>query len=115
MGFFITNIWEAWLELPERLVIDVPDLPCESSCVNNSVIIVSQFSELRVYVQHVIVMIDSRLVSEPCGASILTCLNTSGVRYEVGEQIQPYIITFSREQATVKESEAKKVSCVLMP
>jgi len=64
--------------------------------------------------QHIIVLIDSRLVSESCGASILSCLNTSGVRYEVGDQIQPYIISFSREQATVKESEAKKVSPLLI-
>jgi len=63
--------------------------------------------------QHIVVLIDSRLVSESCGASILTCLNTSGVRYEVGDQIQPYIISFSREQAIVKESEAKKVSRAL--
>jgi len=62
--------------------------------------------------QHVIVLIDSRLVSESCGASILTCLNTSGVRYEVGDQILPYMISFSREQAVVKESETKKVSPV---
>jgi len=60
--------------------------------------------------QHIIVLIDSRLVSESCGAAILTCLNTSDVRYEVGDQMQPYIISFSREQAVVKESEAKKVS-----
>jgi len=60
--------------------------------------------------QHIIVLIDSRLVSESCGAAILTCLNMSGVRYEVGDQIQSYIISFSREQAVVKESEAKKVS-----
>ena len=63
--------------------------------------------------QHIIVMIDSRLVSESCGAAILTCLNAIGVRYEVGDQIQPYMITFSREQAIVKESEMKKVSFVL--
>jgi len=32
------------------------------------------------------------------------------VRYEVGDQLQPYIISFSREEAIVKESEAMKVS-----
>jgi len=64
-------------------------------------------------VQHIIVLIDSRLVSESCGASILMCLNTNGVKYEVGDQLQPYMISFSREQAIVKESETKKVSLVL--
>jgi len=62
--------------------------------------------------QHIIVLIDSRLVSESCGAAILTCLNTIGVRYEVGDQIQPFMISFSREQAVVIESEEKKVSSV---
>jgi len=66
-----------------------------------------------VFGQHIVVLIDSRLVSESCGASVLTCLNTIGVRYEVGDQMLPYMISFSREQAVVKESEAKKVSRVL--
>lgn len=64
--------------------------------------------------QHIIVLIDSRLISESCGAPILTCLNTADVRYEVGDQIQPYVISFSREQAVLKESEAKTVSHVLI-
>ena len=70
--------------------------------------------EFYVSLQHIVVLMDSRLVSESCGASILTCLNTSGVRYEVADQIQPYIISFSREQAIVKETEAKKVSNTLI-
>ena len=73
----------------------------------------SSYDVLHGYLQHIIVLIDSRLVSETCGASILSCLNTNGVRYEVGDQMQPYIISFSREQAVVKESEMKKVSKVL--
>jgi alcohol dehydrogenase class IV len=61
------------------------------------------------FLKHLTVILDSHLMNEPFGTSILELLQSNGIKYEVQKQAQPNIITFWRAEAVVTEEEPKKV------